>query len=111
VRRSLVEATAELFRSAGVGRAATIRRLDEGQAQAMTEPMSANLPARPERTLPAVDEPAGSPLTPLAGSDEVSDAVVARHLDVLVDMVVDRIERRVVDELERRGQRHNPGVF
>jgi hypothetical protein len=29
----------------------------------------------------------------------------------LVDAGVDRIERRVVDELERRGRRHDPGVF
>jgi hypothetical protein len=34
-----------------------------------------------------------------------------RALDELTDKVVDRIEARVIDELERRGRRHNTGVF
>lgn len=34
-----------------------------------------------------------------------------KNLDQLVDKVVGRIERRVIDELERRGRRHRPGVF
>ena len=34
-----------------------------------------------------------------------------QNLDRLVDKVVGRIERRVIDELERRGRRHRPGVF
>lgn len=34
-----------------------------------------------------------------------------KNLDDLVDKVVGRIERRVIDELERRGRRHRPGVF
>jgi hypothetical protein len=29
----------------------------------------------------------------------------------LVDIVVDRLEQRVVDELARRGRRFTPGVF
>jgi hypothetical protein len=33
------------------------------------------------------------------------------QVEDLVDVVVERIERRVVDELERRGRRHHPGVF
>jgi hypothetical protein len=33
------------------------------------------------------------------------------ELERLVDKVVDKIEQRVIDELERRGRRHNPGVF
>jgi hypothetical protein len=33
------------------------------------------------------------------------------QLDELVDEVVDRIEQRVVDELERRGRRLTPGAF
>jgi hypothetical protein len=32
-------------------------------------------------------------------------------LDALVDKIVDKIERRVVDELDRRGRRDVPGVF
>jgi hypothetical protein len=34
-----------------------------------------------------------------------------RQLHELVDVIVDRIERRVIDELERRGRRHNLGAF
>ncbi|MEO9137809.1 MAG: hypothetical protein ABI345_01955, partial [Jatrophihabitans sp.] len=33
------------------------------------------------------------------------------ELDLIVDSVVERIEQRVIDELERRGRRHTPGVF
>jgi hypothetical protein len=32
-------------------------------------------------------------------------------LDELVDLVVARIEQRVIDELERRGRRGIPGAF
>jgi hypothetical protein len=35
----------------------------------------------------------------------------ADRIDALVDLVVDRIEQRVIDELERRGRRHERGVF
>jgi hypothetical protein len=33
------------------------------------------------------------------------------QLDDIVDRVIQRIEQRVVDELERRGRRYTPGVF
>ena len=33
------------------------------------------------------------------------------RLDALVDVIVERIEEKVVDELERRGRRHERGVF
>jgi phage-related minor tail protein len=34
-----------------------------------------------------------------------------RQLDELADLVVERIEQRVIDELERRGRRGVPGAF
>lgn len=43
------------------------------------------------------------------GSFDIS-RLPARQLQRLVDVVVDAIEQRVIDELERRGRRH-PGVF
>jgi hypothetical protein len=33
------------------------------------------------------------------------------QLDDIVDRVIERIEQRVVDELERRGRRYTPGAF
>ena len=33
------------------------------------------------------------------------------QMDEIVDEVVERIEQRVIDELERRGRRADPGVF
>ncbi|MCU1593832.1 MAG: hypothetical protein JWO12_1224, partial [Frankiales bacterium] len=34
-----------------------------------------------------------------------------RQMEEIVDSVVKQLERRVLDELERRGRRHVPGVF
>ncbi|HEY2044569.1 MAG TPA: hypothetical protein VGH11_17970 [Jatrophihabitans sp.] len=45
------------------------------------------------------------------GTDPLAQGSKAADLDELVDRVVARIEQRVVDELERRGRRHNPGAF
>ena len=38
-------------------------------------------------------------------------ALTRQDLDELVDSVVERIEQRVVDELERRGRHYTPGAF
>jgi len=48
-------------------------------------------------------------LEPFPGATPTSAA--ALDLDELVDAVVERIEQRVVDELERRGRRLSPGAF
>jgi hypothetical protein len=45
------------------------------------------------------------------GDDAVDPAVAGRQFDELVDRVVEAIEARVVDELERRGVHRIPGVF
>ena len=44
-------------------------------------------------------------------SEAVADALTPREWDELVDIVVDRLEDRVRDELARRGRRFSPGVF
>jgi hypothetical protein len=44
-------------------------------------------------------------------SQAVADALTPREWDELVDLVVDRLEDRVRDELARRGRRFSPGVF
>jgi hypothetical protein len=41
----------------------------------------------------------------------VGEALSPREWDQLVDLVVERIEERVRDELARRGRRFSPGVF
>jgi hypothetical protein len=44
-------------------------------------------------------------------SEAVADALTPREWDELVDLVVDKLEDRVRDELARRGRRFSPGVF
>jgi len=41
----------------------------------------------------------------------VADALTPREWDELVDLIVDKLEDRVLDELARRGRRFSPGVF
>ena len=53
---------------------------------------------------PATDAPPG-PYAMTRPYDAESAPVPSRQLDELVDLVVERIEARVVDELERRGRR------
>lgn len=57
--------------------------------------------------------PAGTPRHDEPAATDVAAALLSdpRQLHELVDAVVDRIERRVVDELERRGRRQNFGAF
>ncbi|MDQ1713581.1 MAG: hypothetical protein QOE45_3031 [Frankiaceae bacterium] len=48
---------------------------------------------------------------PVTRVEQVPTALGRWQIEEIVDTVVERIERRVVDELERRGRRHAPGVF
>ena len=68
--------------------------------------MSENLPAlrRFNTGLPATTDGGVAPLD-VTGSGEVTNRISSRQLDQLVDLVVERIEARVIDELERRGRR------
>lgn len=43
--------------------------------------------------------------------EQVAEALTPREWDELVDIIVDRLEDRVLDELARRGRRFTPGVF
>ena len=73
--------------------------------------MSENFPELRRRgeLLPAPDSRGGGlPPDAFAAS---ADPLPARQLDEFVDLVVERIEQRVIDELERRGRRGNPGGF
>jgi hypothetical protein len=42
---------------------------------------------------------------------QIAEALTPREWDELVDVIVDRLEERVLDELARRGRRFTPGVF
>jgi hypothetical protein len=44
-------------------------------------------------------------------SEAVADALTPREWEELVDLVVDKLEDRIRDELARRGRRFSPGVF
>jgi hypothetical protein len=57
------------------------------------------------------DQPGAAAAPPLTRVDQVPAALGRWQIEEIVDTVVERIERRVVDELERRGRRHAPGVF
>jgi hypothetical protein len=41
----------------------------------------------------------------------LADQLSWQEWNQLVDIVVDRLEQRVIDELARRGRRFTPGVF
>ena len=54
-----------------------------------------------------------TPQTPVPDSQarSVAESLTRQEWDELVDLVVQRIEDRVADELSRRGRRHPGGIF
>ena len=126
IRRSLVEvAPASLFERAGLlrrARAGLTANQDPWQPP-MLPPTAATTGAfgRPVagtiRRARTNDNPTigGGPMSLDAGEahreQAVVDALTPREWDELVDLVVDRLEDRVRDELARRGRRFSPGVF
>jgi hypothetical protein len=73
---------------------------------------STELAERP-RSLSALLRQGSSMTEPNANHQDqpIGDALSPREWDQLVDLVVERIEERVRDELSRRGRRFSPGVF
>lgn len=47
----------------------------------------------------------------LGRDDGIADSLSSREWDQLVDIVVQRMEHRINDELSRRGLRSTPKVF
>jgi hypothetical protein len=45
------------------------------------------------------------------GGHSIADSLSSREWDQLVDIVVRRMERRIADDLARRGRRATPRVF
>jgi hypothetical protein len=107
-RRSLVESTAALF-AADDAVAATVRRLQDGDQKAGDMPQ--NLPSGMEIVHPNEQKPSNVSELPVRPPDEGSAGASLPPIDELVDMVVERIEERVIDELERRGRRYVAGAF
>ncbi|WP_395729012.1 hypothetical protein [Nakamurella sp.] len=52
-----------------------------------------------------------SPTDDVVPRQQIAEALTPREWDELVDIIVDRLEERVLDELARRGRRFTPGVF
>lgn len=126
IRRSLVDlAPASLFERAGLLRRARLGPPGAPEVeQAPDLPPTANTRGafgrpvagaiRRARTIDGTTYAGGQ--MSLNADDEtqepaVVDALTSREWDELVDLVVDRIEDRVRDELARRGRRFSPGVF
>ena len=68
-----------------------------GMSQASSEVALMTQPNQPGDALPE--------------SRRIAEALTPREWDELVDVIVDRLEDRVLDELARRGRRFTPGVF
>jgi hypothetical protein len=121
-RSALYAAAAALFAAPGSGAApgtaaaaeprgdasgpADLRRFVDGLSgpQSGGAPMSENLPALRRLQAPVAVNPAGT-VAAVAGGPGEAASISSRQLEQLVDLVVERIEERVVDELERRGRR------
>ncbi|MDT4951082.1 MAG: hypothetical protein QOJ37_3677, partial [Pseudonocardiales bacterium] len=103
-RSSLVQATAELFRTMRPNQA-TNTLLDDGPGgQSVSAPSGYGNGNPFQLDSIGRDGPAfPDPVQPAAISNS--------EMERIVDVVVEKIEQRVIDELERRGRRHNPGVF
>lgn len=115
-RRSLVESTAGLFASrAFAGSVAPVSPTgaDPSPDLVLRQPLIGhhrNRPAKPGRPAPVVaGHPATTGETAASANTDIS-RLPAREFQRLVDAIVDVLEQRVVDELERRGRRHT-GVF
>jgi hypothetical protein len=100
VQRSLVDTTAHLF-DADAAATRIADDLSGGVAMSPFEPTTLNVVSRRGEARSESNQPD-------AASALLSDP---RRLQQLVDVIVDRIERRVVDELERRGRRQRFGAF
>ena len=130
VRRSLVESTAEAFRRATLAGptlagppAVPAVAAGAGSAAVMAGGSGlagSDAPMLIRRSLSGSLLAAGSPeladhgaeVAAVLDSRETFDVsrLPARDFHRLVDAIVEAVEQRVVDELERRGRRH-PGVF
>jgi hypothetical protein len=100
--RSLREATADLFRAFQTSEP-TIRRAPSSGPSTGDPAMTSLFPPPYEQlTGPSGDFPAAPASAP---------RLSAAELEHVVDEVIERIERRVIDELDRRGLRHTSEVF
>ncbi|WP_244930185.1 hypothetical protein [Nocardioides sp. W7] len=116
--RSLVESTAHLFSSVPEG---VVRRLlDEGGTsmsghQHESWSPGGSAPSSPGTVVRRWSAPSGgSPATTMAGQGPAElddDLQPGGALEALVDAVVERVEQRVIDELERRGRRQDWAAF
>ncbi|MGH8962010.1 MAG: hypothetical protein ACRDWT_12620, partial [Jatrophihabitantaceae bacterium] len=107
-RSAVYASAAALFRSMGPS-AAPPANLPAGTGAEVGSPMS-------DRVIRRRVEIAGLSMSSDVDSDPTallgpSARSTGRQLDELADLVIERIEQRVIDELERRGRRGVPGAF
>jgi hypothetical protein len=100
LRQSLVQTTAHLFDAAA---ASTQVAGDISRGVEMLPSEQSTL-----RVVSAAGQSFSEPEVPDVAAELLANP---SQLHELVDAIVDRIERRVVDELERRGRRQNFGAF
>lgn len=109
VRRSLVDRTSHLF-EAGTNSAETPRT---GASAPSLNSMGADsrVASQPvvRRLLTSNDESQSSARQEPSNEHEIKR--VQADDGELFERIVDALEQRVLDELERRGRRHSPGVF
>lgn len=110
-RPSLVERTADLFRrtTSGPTGAATGAPTGAG-APTATNPRPGD-PPFVQRSTWGVAQTDLQPVTPVSAAPKQDPATTPGMSAATFDALVEALEQRVIDELERRGLRHDPGVF
>jgi hypothetical protein len=104
-RAALQTAAADLFRYANPGQSVTTRFDDAPGGSSVS-----TSPGGPGYGGPAVGSGFTADLSRFPEPVE-PPAIPDREMERIVEKVVEKLEERVIDELERRGRRHNPGVF
>jgi hypothetical protein len=60
---------------------------------------------------PSLPSPSSSGRSDEVGGEDRVERSSAPVSEETLEWIIERVERHVIEELERRGLRHNPGVF